>query len=307
MIVSVISSILLVIGIALAMGLTTEQVTDDFLHIIKPNDSLRQKAKNLRGAKKKNGLYFKIMSIKNALEATGKSKQFSVVCCAALILFGVGIIISLAINNVFLMPVLSVAFALLPFIYITNTLSFYEKTTKEGLETNLSSITTSYMRTDDIVTAVRENVSELRTPIKEMFEAFLVETSVINPNVKRALYNLKSKVDNEIFAEWCETLIQCQDDRTLKDTLPAIVAKFADVRKVNNDLKGILMEARNEYLVMVALVVGNVPLLYLLNKDWFKTLIYTVPGKACCGFCGIVILITALLMLKYTKPVEYKK
>lgn len=307
MIVSIISSVLLVIGIALFMGLTTEQVTEDFLRIIKPNDSLAQKSKNLRGSKQKHGLYLRIMRTKNALEATGKSKQFSVVCCASVILFGVGVIISLTINNVFLMPVLSVAFALLPFIYINNTLAFYEKTTKEGLETNLSTITTSYMRIDDIVTAVKENVSELRSPIKEMFEAFLVETSVINPNVKRALYNLKEKIDNEIFAEWCETLIQCQDDRTLKDTLPAIVAKFADVRKVNNDLKGILMEARNEYLVMVALVVGNVPLLYLLNKDWFKTLIYTVPGKACCGFCGIVILITALLMLKYTKPVEYKK
>ena len=307
MIVSIISSVLLVIGIALFMGLTTEQVTEDFLRIIKPKDSLREKSKNLRGGKQKHGLYLKIMRTKNALEATGKSKQFSIVCCASVILFGVGVILSLTINNVFLMPVLSVAFALLPFIYINNTLSFYEKTTREGLETNLSTITTSYLRTDDIVTAVKENVTELRSPIKGMFEAFLIETSVINPNVKRALYNLKEKIDNEIFAEWCETLIQCQDDRTLKDTLPAIVAKFGDVRKVNNDLKGILMEARNEYLVMVALVVGNVPLLYLLNKDWFKTLIYTVPGKACCGFCGIVILITALFMLKWTKPVEYKK
>ena len=307
MIVSIISSVLLVIGIALFMGLTTEQVTEDFLRIIKPKDSLREKSKNLRGGKQKHGLYLKIMRTKNALEATGKSKQFSIVCCASVILFGVGVILSLTINNVFLMPVLSVAFALLPFIYINNTLSFYEKTTREGLETNLSTITTSYLRTDDIVTAVKENVTELRSPIKGMFEAFLIETSVINPNVKRALYNLKEKIDNEIFAEWCETLIQCQDDRTLKDTLPAIVAKFGDVREVNNDLKGILMEARNEYLVMVALVVGNVPLLYLLNKDWFKTLIYTVPGKACCGFCGIVILITALFMLKWTKPVEYKK
>ena len=34
-------------------------------------------------------LYYKIMSIKNALEQTGKGSQFSVVCCSALILFGV--------------------------------------------------------------------------------------------------------------------------------------------------------------------------------------------------------------------------
>lgn len=58
---------------------------------------------------------------------------------------------------------------------------------------------------------------------------------------------------------------------------------------------------------MVALVVGNVPLLYLLNKDWFHTLLFTAPGKIVCGICGMVILITALFMIKFTKPIEYKR
>ena len=56
------------------------------------------------------------------------------------------------------MPVLSVAFALIPFFYTTSTLSYYEKNTKEELETALSIITTSYVRSDDIVAAVRENI-----------------------------------------------------------------------------------------------------------------------------------------------------
>ena len=68
-----------------------------------------------------------------------------------------------------------------------------------------------------------------------------------------------------------------------------------------------LAGARNEYWMMVALVVGNVPLLYLLNKDWFHTLLYSTPGKAVCGLCGLVILITAMFMKKFTKPIEYKR
>lgn len=50
-----------------------------------------------------------------------------------------------------------------------------------------------------------------------------------------------------------------------------------------------------------------VPLLYLLNKDWFHTLLYSTPGKAVCGLCGLVILITAMFMKKFTKPIEYKR
>lgn len=307
MIVSIICSVLMVIGITLVMGLTTEQITNDLLAIIRPNNSLTQKAKNLRGGKKKNGLYHKIMGIKTALETTGKSKQFTVVCCASLILFGAGIVVSLLIDNVFLLPVLSVAFALIPFLYVNSTLSFYESRTKEELETALSIITTSYVRSDDIVSAVRENIQYIKPPLREVFMSFEGEATAVSSNVKHALYSLKEKVDNEIFREWCDTLIQCQDDRTMKDTLFPVVQKLTDVRIVNSELKTMMAEARNEYLVMVALVVGNVPLLYLLNKDWFHTLIYATPGKAVCGVCGLVILITALFMMKFTKPVEYKR
>ena len=93
----------------------------------------------------------------------------------------------------------------------------------------------------------------------------------------------------------------------MKDTLLPVVSKLTDVRIVNNELKGLLSAARNEYWVMVALVVGNIPLLYVLNKDWFHTLIYETSGKVVLGICGVVILVTALFMLKFTKPIEYKR
>lgn len=277
------------------------------MRLITPNDTMRDRSRNLRGNKKKHRLYRTLVKMKTALAVTGKSKQFTFVCCASLILFAAGIILSVLIDNIFLMPVLSVAFALIPFFYTTSTLSYYEKNTKEELETALSIITTSYVRSDDIVAAVRENIKYIKPPLRDVFKSFEGEATAISSNIKRALYKLKSMVDNEIFWEWCDTLIQCQDDRTLKDTLLPIVAKLTDVRIVNSELKTMLSSARNEYWFMVALVVGNIPLLYLLNKDWFHTLLFTTPGKLVCGICGMVILITALFMMKFTKPVEYKR
>ena len=307
MIFSVISSVLIIISIVCLFGLTPEQVTDDLMRLITPNDTMRDKSRNLRGNKKKHRLYHTLVKMKTALAFTGKSKQFTIVCCASLVLFAAGIILSVLIDNIFLMPVLSVAFALIPFFYTTSTLSYYEKNTKEELETALSIITTSYVRSDDIVAAVRENIKYIKPPLRDVFKSFEGEATAISSNIKRALYKLKSMVDNEIFWEWCDTLIQCQDDRTLKDTLLPIVAKLTDVRIVNSELKTMLSSARNEYWFMVALVVGNIPLLYLLNKDWFHTLLFTTPGKLVCGICGMVILITALFMMKFTKPVEYKR
>lgn len=307
MIFSIISSVLLIVAIVCFLKLTPEQVSDDIIRIITPNDSLRDKARNMRGNKKKHPIYKKLIRMKTALSVTGKSKQFTLVCCAALILFAGGAILSILINNIFLLPVLSVAFALLPFFYTTSTLSYYEKHTKEELETTLSIISTSYIRSDDILSAVNENLAYIKPPLREVFQAFVGDATAVSSNTKRALMNLKDKIDDEIFDEWVDTLIQCQDDRTLKDTLQPVVAKLTDVRVVNNELRTMLASVRNEYWMMVALVAGNIPLLYFLNREWFETLMYTTPGKVVLGICGMVILVTALFMVKFTKPIAYKR
>ena len=303
----IISSLLFIVGISFVMGFTPETVADDLIAIITPKDSLKNKVRAIRGNKNKHSLYKNLIKIKTALAVTGKSKQFSIACFLSLVGFAGGILLSIVIDNLFLFPVFSVAFAILPFLYITNTLSYYDKHTKEELETTLSIITTSYMRNDDILLSVRENINYIKPPLREVFLAFEGDATTVSSNIKRALYNLKEKVDNEIFKEWCDTLILCQDDRTLKDTLQPVVAKLTDVRIVNSELKTMLSAARNEYWMMAALVVGNIPLLYVLNKDWFHTLLFTTAGKIVLGICGIVILITALFMMKYTKPIEYKR
>ena len=59
--------------------------------------------------------------------------------------------------------------------------------------------------------------------------------------------------------------------------------------------------------MMVCLVVGNIPLLYMLNESWYEALMFSVAGKIVLAICGVVILITALFMMKYTQPIEYKK
>ena len=55
------------------------------------------------------------------------------------------------------------------------------------------------------------------------------------------------------------------------------------------------------------MVVGNIPLLYCLNRDWYDALMNTVFGKIVLAISGVVIIITAIRMNKITKPIEYKR
>ena len=303
----IIGFLLLTVGTVFILKLTPDQISEDISAFFDKKQSLRDKALTARGQKRKNKLIAELEKTKRALEETGKEKQFSVACAAALLLVVTGCVIAIAIDNLFLIPVLAVAFAMIPFAYLKKTISIYETHVKEELETALSIVTTSYVRNDNIVQAVKENIEYLKPPVRGIFESFIAETTVISPDIRQAIRNLRDKIQNTIFEEWCDTLIACQSDRTLKDTLMPVVSKLTDVRLVNNSLKTMLAETRREYYIMVAMVLGNIPLLYCLNKDWYDALMFTTFGKIVLTVCGVVILFTLVKMIKYTKPVEYKR
>ena len=299
--------LLLAVGAVLLLKLTPERITGDLMRFVSPKQTLRDKVLTRKGKKKSRKITVELRRIKDALEQTGKGNQFAVACAASLLLMIVGCVIAIMIDNPFLVPVFAIAFAMIPFIYAKRTVAYYDNHVKEELETALSIITTSYVRTDDIVSAVKENIQYLKPPVKDIFAGFVAETMMISSDVKQSIRHLKEKVNNSIFAEWCETLIACQDDRTLKDTLMPIVTKLTDVRIVNNEIKGMLSSARSEYYMMAGMVVGNIPLLYFLNKDWFNALMFTTLGKLVLAICGLVIIVTAVLMLRFTKQIEYRK
>lgn len=299
--------LLLAVGAVLLLKLTPERITGDLMRFVSPKQTLRDKVLTRKGKKKSRKITVELRRIKDALEQTGKGNQFAVACAASLLLMIVGCVIAIMIDNPFLVPVFAIAFAMIPFIYAKRTVAYYDNHVKEELETALSIITTSYVRTDDIVSAVKENIQYLKPPVKDIFAGFVAENMMISSDVKQSIRHLKEKVNNSIFAEWCETLIACQDDRTLKDTLMPIVTKLTDVRIVNNEIKGMLSSARVEYYIMAGMVVGNIPLLYFLNKDWFNALMFTTLGKLVLAICGLVIIVTAVLMLRFTKQIEYRK
>ena len=299
--------LLVTVGTLFILRLTPEKITNDLMRFVSPKQTLRDKVLTAKGKKKSRKLTVELNRIRDALEQTGKGGQFTIACAASILLMIICCVVAIMIDNAFLIPVFAIAFALIPFAYAKRTVNFYDNHIKEELETALSIITTSYVRTDDIVTAVKENVQYLKPPVKDIFAGFVAENMMISSDVKQSIRHLKEKVSNSIFDEWCDTLIACQDDRTLKDTLMPIVAKLTDVRIVNNEIKGMLSAARTEYWMMAGMVVGNIPLLYLINKDWYAALMFTTLGKIVLAICGLTIVITAMFMFKFTKPAEYKK
>ena len=125
------------------LELTPERITNDLMKFISPQQTLRDKVLIAKGKKKSKKLTVEILHIKEALDATGKGKQFALACAASILLLVAGCIVAVIIDNYFLIPVLAVAFASLPFFYVKSTIGAYDRHVKEEMETALSIITTS--------------------------------------------------------------------------------------------------------------------------------------------------------------------
>lgn len=266
--------------------------------------TLSDELKVLQGIPTK-GFFSREYEIEQILEGMGRANQFSVVKQASLLLFAVGTVLALLLNNVYMVPILGIGFSLFPVWYLRSTAASYKKHLNEELEMSISIITTSYLRTEDLIRSVRENLPHIGEPVHAIFEAFVYEAELINANTTSAINYMKMKVPNRVFHEWTNILIQCQSDRSMKHMLPTIAQKFSDVRIVQSELDAMMQEPRKEAITMVFLVLANIPLLYVLNKDWFHTLLFTTPGKIALAICGAIILYSVSKIMQLSKPIEY--
>jgi Flp pilus assembly protein TadB len=269
--------------------------------------SLKNKIKEVANKKKKKGIRRLVEETKEILKTTNKENTFSTICILSFSLLIAGVFIATIMNNMFLIPVLAIGFALLPFWYVKFTATKWKKALNNELETALSVITTSYMRSESIITAIDENVNYLNPPVHDVFKVFLTQTKLINSNIKIALESLKPKIDSAVFHEWVDAVIDCQEDKNLKSTLTPIVSKLSDMRIVSAELDYLLYEPVKEFISMAILLVGNIPLMYFLNRDWFNTLMFTTIGKLVLTICGVVIFVSLAGVVKLSKPVEYKR
>lgn len=303
----VIAAGLLIAGIALLLRLTPTRIADDVDALFYKKHSLRGQVELAKGTRKLSRLRKILDETKLSLKITKRESQFSKICIASFLLFIVGMLISFLVGNVLLMPILSVLMALLPYLYIRRVVKDFNRRIKDELETALSIITSSYLRTEDIIKSISENIDNIKQPVKEVFKEFLGQTLLINSNITLALETLKGKLDNTVFAEWCDTMIACQADRSIKDTLQSITEKLTDIRIVNAKLDNLIMIPRKDFFAVLALTILNFPLIFLLNKDWFAVLSDTTIGKVVIAVTAVVAVITTVKMFKVTKPIEYKK
>jgi len=298
----------MITGFFILLSLSPMEFTDSvFKRILNTPRSIKEEINEMTKRKKVSYFRREVIEVQSILKLTGREGWFPMICAVSLFLFAIGSGIAIVLGNFFSVPVLGIGFMLLPFWYVRLTQTHFKRDIAAELETALSIITTAYLRNEDIVTAVEENIDYLNPPVLSVFKGFVYRIKMINPDIAAGLEDIKDQLENAVFREWCDALIACQIDRNLKTTLTPIVSKLSDMRVVNGELENMVFEPRKEFISMQLLVVGNIPLLYFLNKDWYNALMHTPLGQIILAICFAAIFISAAFVIKLTQPIEYRR
>lgn len=306
--IQLIACIGMIAGLFMVLGISPAEMSDSiFSRLTAAPGSIRADINETTKRKKAGFFRREITEAQAVLTASGREGKFPMVCMASLVLFALGACIAILAGNAFLVPVLAVGFMLAPFWYVKLTAGSFKKDVAAELETALSVITTAYLRTENFQQAVEENVRYLHHPVQEVFQRFLTRIKHIDPDMDAALHDLKYAIDNEVWQEWCEAVMACQTDHSLKSTLTPIVSKLSDMRVVNGELENLGFGPRKEFVTMAILVLINIPLVRFINTDWYHTLVDTIPGQMVIAVCIAAVFVSFAFVVKLTQPIEYRR
>ncbi len=312
-------TILLTVGILTVLDITPAIAAADFKKLYNKikQDYLKKKyAKRIplkkqieivTGVKKVNFIVKNFNDAKNILFINKQAKNMKKVYIGSAVGIVAAIVIAAGLNNVFILPPLAVGLALIPAWSVKIMEAQFIRNINDELETALSCITASYMRTDNLILAVEENLNILNPPVSQAFMTFYNENKLINSNVNYGITKLKNSFESTIFNEWCDAMIQCQSDRNLKATLYPIVQKFTDIKRVQAELDTSMMIPLQSFIIMTVTLLLMIPIMASMQPGWFDILTDTTIGKLLLSLTVVIVIFGINKAINLSKPVEYKK
>lgn len=268
---------------------------------------IKKQIELVTGEKKVNFIVKNFNDARNILFTNKQSKGIRTVYISSVIGVCLAVIISAVLRNVFILPPLAVGLALIPAWSVKIMEARFIRNINDELETALSCITASYMRTENIILAVEENLEVLNPPVNQAFMVFYNENKLINSNVIYGITKLKDSFESTIFTEWCDAMIQCQSDRNLKATLYPIVQKFTDVKRVQAELDTSMMLPMQNFIIMTVTLLLMIPVMASMQPGWLDILINTLGGKILLSLTVVVVIFGINKAINLSKPIEYKK
>lgn len=278
-------------GLFILMDVRPRDVTDELKKPFEREVNRKKRIRFITG-KKPSAVQRMMEEAVTMLDASGMGEQVSTYRNMAILMAVAGFLFGMVIDNILVSIVLGVGLAMTPLTIIRMRTADYKRMVNEKLEMAMSSVTNSYVATGNLLTAVENVLPMLPAPVNTIFQRFVADMQYVDGNAIRAIQHMREASDNWYWTEWCNALIQCQDDVSLNRTLSGIVERLSESRQIQLEVDTTLRKHMSDYVVTVLLVLGSIPLMGFMIPDWYSMLMDTVPGKITLAVVLATVLIT---------------
>lgn len=240
-----------------------------------------------------------ILALK-ALEMNGvwtKVKVVHLICGSVVLLVVGGAVFGTLLGNIPLAIVAAPIMAAIPWIILNLIGRRTSRNLQDQLEHAMGIVTNSYLRGQDIIGSIQDNIGEFNGYTEVLFRGFLTEVSLTDAGIATALADMRDKTANTYFKQWCTVLIQCLEDRELRFTLPPIVAEMGDRRGAVLEADTMIKKAQRDFFVILVIACMQLPIIGQVNPEWYRLLTDTTTGQvvtavvfALCAICGLVVI-----------------
>ena len=280
-------------GLFILMDVRPRDVTDELKKPFEREVNRKKRIRFITG-KKPSAVQRMMEEAVTMLDASGMGEQVSTYRNMAILMAVAGFLFGMVIDNILVSIVLGVGLAMTPLTIIRMRTADYKRMVNEKLEMAMSSVTNSYVATGNLLTAVENVLPMLPAPVNTIFQRFVADMQYVDGNAIRAIQHMREASDNWYWTEWCNALIQCQDDVSLNRTLSGIVERLSESRQIQLEVDTTLRKHMSDYVVTVLLVLGSIPLMGFMIPDWYFMLMDTVPGKITLAVVLATVLITSV-------------
>ena len=137
------------------------------------------------------------------LDASGMGEQVATYRNMAALMAVAGFLTGLAMENILASVVLAIGLAMVPMTIIRLRAADYTRMVNEKLEMAMGSVTSSYVATGDLLTAVERVLTMLPAPVNDIFGRFVVDVQYLDGNIVRAIQRMREASENWYWKEWC--------------------------------------------------------------------------------------------------------
>ena len=270
--------------------------------------SLRQRRNKILGKNGKKPIFIRVWSdTKKLLCKTGKSSLYTAVIAMSVILPVIGAMISIAANNIYLLPVAVVIGVYTPPLLILSRKGSLIRGLNDAVNHAVGVISNTYIETEDIVMSFKDNLAMLKEPVKTPCYEFVAEASYLQANIPMALGHLKEKVESDPFHEWCDILVGCAENKDLKYVLPVISDKINDMTHVQAELDTVLEHESVQFREITVISILLCAAMPLLQPVWWQDLISNAIGKITVTIAVLIIFFAWAAKVRITRPIYERR